>query len=595
MGPPQSADTEIPGQRLKRARSQREPTTNFERYALLQEKKVFNQDPEFEESMNLFMDFVETAANEKSTPGKGDGADGKGNHKAMDLAYGKYSRYLKPGGFQSHLHKNALENGGSPLKGQMIKATIHNLKHGAPASKGSRPWTHEEENNLMKLVGIYGNKRWSFIAQLIHGRTGKQCRERWLNHLRPNIKRDEWSAEEERILAEGHASLGTRWSALAKLLPGRTENAIKNHWNATLRCKGRLRTNKGSSKGNKPSVLKEYLDGLQRGLSTSKAVAIAVAQEKLDSFTKDLSKQMQNQKNGNAGANPSQNAFKQANSRAQPIANGDARSNSKYRGPSTNKRSSSDSKEGLPPKGNLGEWLFQYENLGADWSWSWCLSNNRGVVRIMERPFHPFNDAPVPYLMFANDAASNIFTCTFSGRFHGNLSSSQFSNSKIQAIFKLYSNLVFRHGIEKVVVYVYLASGTKFNNRVLDDTAVISVLGENCLQKSKAFGDAASETKRILLAPPQKVFTKLTRTKQGTRDAAASLPDPTGHQAQDAQQKEGSAPASVLASNGQQDTIGKRSKNNDDGHNSDSETISEGGGKGEKKTAEWIEGLLAFP
>ena len=115
---------------------------------------------------------------------------------------------------------------------------------------------------------------------------------------------------------------------------------------------------------------------------------------------------------------------------------------------------------------------------------------------------------------------------------------------------------------------------------------------ENCLQKSKAFGDAASETKRILLAPPQKVFTKLTRTKQGTRDAA-SLPDATGHQAQDAQQKEGGA--SVLASNGQQGTIGKRSKNNDDGHNSDSETISEGGGKGEKKTAEWIEGLLAFP
>ena len=104
----------------------------------------------------------------------------------------------------------------------------------------------------MKLVEIYGNKRWSYIAQLINGRTGKQCRERWLNHLRPNIKKDEWTAEEERILAEGHSKLGTKWSSLAKLLPGRTENSIKNHWNATLRCKGRLKTTGPTSAQTRP-------------------------------------------------------------------------------------------------------------------------------------------------------------------------------------------------------------------------------------------------------------------------------------------------------------------------------------------------------
>jgi hypothetical protein len=118
----------------------------------------------------------------------------------------------------------------------------------------SAPWTPAEDRDLLKLVDIHGSKRWSHIAQLTNGRTGKQCRERWLNHLRPNIKKDEWSAEEERILAEGHAKLGTKWSSLAKLLPGRTENSIKNHWNATLRRKGRKKNN---------CVLKEYTDTLQ--------------------------------------------------------------------------------------------------------------------------------------------------------------------------------------------------------------------------------------------------------------------------------------------------------------------------------------------
>ena len=87
------------------------------------------------------------------------------------------------------------------------------------------------------LVDEHGHRKWSFIANKMEGRRGKQCRDRWLNHLKPDIRRGEWTAEEERILVEGHRMLGTRWAALAKLLPGRPENAIKNHWHATLRCK----------------------------------------------------------------------------------------------------------------------------------------------------------------------------------------------------------------------------------------------------------------------------------------------------------------------------------------------------------------------
>ena len=101
----------------------------------------------------------------------------------------------------------------------------------------TQQWTLHEDNQLRRLVDELGHRKWSFIASKMHGRRGKQCRDRWLNHLKPDIRRGEWTAEEERILVEGHRMLGTRWAALAKLLPGRPENAIKNHWHATLRCK----------------------------------------------------------------------------------------------------------------------------------------------------------------------------------------------------------------------------------------------------------------------------------------------------------------------------------------------------------------------
>ena len=93
------------------------------------------------------------------------------------------------------------------------------------AFKGStQQWTLQEDNLLRKLVDEHGHRKWSFIAGKMEGRRGKQCRDRWLNHLKPDIRRGEWTAEEERILVEGHRMLGTRWAALAKLLPGRPEN-----------------------------------------------------------------------------------------------------------------------------------------------------------------------------------------------------------------------------------------------------------------------------------------------------------------------------------------------------------------------------------
>ena len=104
----------------------------------------------------------------------------------------------------------------------------------------SSPWKHEEDEFLKELVKEIGIKKWAKIAGMINSRfqsdrKGKNCRERWNNHLDPTINKGEWKYEEDLILLIKHKEFGKKWSKISKEIPGRTENSVKNRLNTLMK------------------------------------------------------------------------------------------------------------------------------------------------------------------------------------------------------------------------------------------------------------------------------------------------------------------------------------------------------------------------
>ncbi|KAE8796494.1 R2R3-MYB protein [Hordeum vulgare] len=153
------------------------------------------------------------------------------------------------------------------------------------------PWTAEEDMTLVAHIEQHGHSNWRALpkqAGLL--RCGKSCRLRWINYLRPDIKRGNFTSEEEDAIIQLHAMLGNRWSTIAARLPGRTDNEIKNVWHTHL--KKRLESSSKPSiqaepkrNAKKPAVAASALEGptsepassLEQSLSTSSATDYSVA------------------------------------------------------------------------------------------------------------------------------------------------------------------------------------------------------------------------------------------------------------------------------------------------------------------------------
>lgn len=100
--------------------------------------------------------------------------------------------------------------------------------------RGKGSWTAEEDALLIEKHAFFGRK-WSKISEFLPGRAGKQCRERYVNHLDPNLKKGaEWTDDEEAILISLHKNHGNKWTLIANQLPGRSDNDVKNHFNSTI-------------------------------------------------------------------------------------------------------------------------------------------------------------------------------------------------------------------------------------------------------------------------------------------------------------------------------------------------------------------------
>ncbi|KAL5714462.1 hypothetical protein ACHQM5_016425 [Ranunculus cassubicifolius] len=140
-------------------------------------------------------------------------------------------------------------------------------------------WTPEEDRLLANYITRYGSWNWTQIPKFAGlSRCGKSCRLRWLNYLKPNIRRGNYTIEEEDLIVQMHEKLGNKWSRIAATLPGRTDNEIKNLWHTHLHK--RIKLDRKTEEGKLDSLLPRETQG-----EIQSAPNASIALERLESFS----------------------------------------------------------------------------------------------------------------------------------------------------------------------------------------------------------------------------------------------------------------------------------------------------------------------
>ncbi|XP_078443971.1 transcription factor MYB2-like [Wolffia australiana] len=140
------------------------------------------------------------------------------------------------------------------------------------------PWTVEEDLLLINYIAVHGEGRWNTLARFAGlKRTGKSCRLRWLNYLRPDVRRGNITPEEQLIILELHSRWGNRWSKIAQHLPGRTDNEIKNYWRTRVQKHAKQLKCDVNSKQFKDAMRYLWMPRLAERMTTAAAAAETVA------------------------------------------------------------------------------------------------------------------------------------------------------------------------------------------------------------------------------------------------------------------------------------------------------------------------------